>query len=252
MVVEKRIPRVKILEKDFPANIPDNIEDSYLEVIDQEGKTLALFFLYNSLHRKEFSDGKEFAEYYDDIMTSYGKFEEEDIEEIRDICGFDDNEDIPISYEEAYDKRNNSKIRLNEVFLSYGRLAFPYELDNSMKEEYEGNLQNEFRFKMSEYYLDGYGLSDYVSDYIDILNFYYDLYNVKEDLAAQREIFNEDNAIEHFLNLDIEILSGVANHLFSKDNINKFIDAANSTGKTEKLAFLLEYQKKLFNTTGDE
>lgn len=62
MKTEKRIPRVRILEKDFPSKIPRDIKDSFLEVVNEEGNTIALFFLYESFHKTDFADGKEFAQ----------------------------------------------------------------------------------------------------------------------------------------------------------------------------------------------
>ena len=234
-----RIPRVRILERDFPAKIPDGIEDSFLEVINQEGETIALFFLYNSLHKKEFQDGLEFAKYYDDLM---GDLEEDEYENIMDWSGVSDKEDIPSSYIDASYKENNSKYYLSMTLMSYGRLKFPYELKKEPKEDYETRYTSEL---CMDDWLESFD-SKYKDDFVDILNFYFDMITVKESFEKFNKIFNVDG-IEQLVNLDYEIIGQIADKLFTKDNIGLFIEAANRSQKTVLLAFLLDYKNKHFS-----
>lgn len=63
----ERLEKVRILEKDFPAGIPKDIGSKPLEVINDKGETVALF--YNIAFMKRFpKDLKEFIKYHDGIF----------------------------------------------------------------------------------------------------------------------------------------------------------------------------------------
>ena len=55
-----RISRVRIQEDGFPAKIPCDIKDSFLEVVNESGLIIALFFLYKSHFKTDFQNGPEF------------------------------------------------------------------------------------------------------------------------------------------------------------------------------------------------
>ncbi len=237
MVTTNRIPRVRILESDFPVKIPRDIENSFLEVVNQNGETIALFFLYNSLHKIDFQDGLEFAKYYDDIDAN--GFEKEDWEELKEICEVSDDAEIPDNYIGSYDKRN----WFSESFVCYGRLKFPYGLEKSARKDYDE------RFFWGGLISDALeeAVSVYQSDWVDILIFFFDFYKVKESPVGFRNNFGEYKEIELFINMiDNEIIAQIADNLFSKDNIDLFIEAANDVNKSETLSFLLDYKNKHF------
>ena len=245
-----RIPRVRISESDFPAKIPDGIEDSYLEVVNKEGETIALFFLYNSLHKK-FQDGLEFADYYDRF---WDELEKEDYDEMMEVCGVSEVDEIPDSYMDACIKGNYSKwpMALSGMAMLYGRSKFPYGRKEQAKGEYKGEhspgsdyIPGGYSFLdlLYNYEIEGSNIKD---DFVDFIIFYFELIDVMDSIEKFRIIFVSPDLITRFIELDFEIIAQVAEHLFTKDNIDLFIDAANTEKKTIALAFLLDYKNKNF------
>jgi len=62
-----RIEKIRIQEKDFPAKIPDDIGHRPLEVVNEAGDTIALFFDTSFLKLKS-QDPMEYAREYDDLF----------------------------------------------------------------------------------------------------------------------------------------------------------------------------------------
>jgi hypothetical protein len=238
----KRIPRVRILEKDFPANIPSNINDSFLEVVDENGKTIALFFLFGSLHKTDFKNGLEFAVYYDQLGDEL--MEDENWEIAMKGLGVSTREDVLDngSFPSDYSKYDSYAV------IPYGRLKFPYGLEDTGRKDMESYLENHF-IGGTGFQCMLEGTDVYTDDCIDVVNFALGFFRIKESNDLFTEFF-DDGTIETFINSGIAVVTQVAENLFTNENIDLFIDAANTAQKTEVLAFLLDYKNKHFPADG--
>ena len=64
----KKLEKVRILEKDFPAKIPEDIGSKLLEVVNDAGETVALFF-NTSFIKLKFTDPMKYIKHHDDIFN---------------------------------------------------------------------------------------------------------------------------------------------------------------------------------------
>ena len=241
-----RIPRVRISESDFPAKIPGDIDESFLEVVNQKGETIALFFLFMSFEKTDFQDGQEFAKYYDainigrDCRTAW-QFPEYLLNDLMEKYGVTDREGI---FEEGLiaDYINEYYYTgeySNHILICYGRLRYPYGLEESYRLGYRDLLDELFSDSSCyEEFIDT--CFEYIDDAVDILKFYLALFNERKSNKNYERIFLS------LMNLDIMVFGQVADILITKENIDLFIDAANTVKKTITLAFLLDYKNKHF------
>jgi hypothetical protein len=260
MATEKRIPRVRIHEDNFSDVIKKfplskEWEDDpfwevfFIEVINEKDEVIALFFLYYPLRRNEFRNVLEFAKYYDSLGDR--QWEEEDLQEAMEQAGVATEEEYwrfeaNLGYIQYGDKSENSRFGIAaRGIISYGRLKYPLGLNDEDRNNYAGDPTYYFFGETNWYTELVQDHENYSDDLIDFINYALIESKVKESAANINTLFPNFD-IRGFIYSDIEILNGIADNLFTKGNIDQFIDYANSDGKTEIITFLLDYKNKHF------
>lgn len=254
---EKRIPRVRILEKDFPSKIPRDIKDSFLEVVNEEGATIALFFLYESFHKTDFVGGRDFALYYDSLdIEDYGFLEDDDLKEMMEFFDVSDLEELldhEFLFEEKHE-RNSDFGDFSWGLIIYGRLKYPFELDEDSRIKYSELFLSAMIYNGKLFYEFGAGMGypewaiarGWEDDWVDIVNFSLNFFGadeiIPENFIYKSQVHVKD--YEFFLNLDAGIFRQIAENLLTRDNIGSFIETASEQQKTELVAFLLDYQNQ--------
>ena len=246
---EKRIPRVRLLESEFPTKIAETIEDKFLEVINLKGEVLCLLFLFSDLDNKEFKNVTELVQYFDEVNIcredySTWQLEEFLIRELMEKYGETDRDQVfenladPIA--EYYDSRIYSMFGdFFNVLVCYGRLRYPIELKKSLQIEYESALSDLFEHFLEYSYFDNFVFdNEFRDDWVDITNFLLKFFGIEE--------FIHGIGYEFFINLDLEVFGQIAENLLTRDNIGSFIETASNLQNSEMVAFLLDYQNQHF------
>ena len=265
MASEKRIPRVRIHEDSFSEEIKnpsypkecvdeyDGPIDFFIEVINAKDEVIALFFQYYPLKRNDFRDVLEYAEYYDSLdLVQWEEDEWRAAMEAFEVTTKDEYWQIVDKYGVEYeggDKTEYSCFRKIAIgIIMYGRLKYPLGLNNEDRKYYldevVDSLIGDTKFRDL---VDGNKI--YTDDLIDFVNFSLIQINLQESAKSLSRLLTEFYIFD-FIYSGIEILSGVADNLLTQDNIDQFIDIANSDGKTEIIAFLLDYKNKHFPANG--
>lgn len=256
------IPVIQIQEKDFPAKIPKleylTYEDhqepkyiaSFLQVVNGEGETIALFFLNLGIKNEGFTDGLEFARYYDEMNSEsyqWWLMEEDDWKIWEEMYETSDRDEIMEAYSEGpsssgsfddYHDYGSATIFL----ICYGRLRYPFGLEKGPRSNYEWSLKQIWDFMY-------YEVDDLLSDpdviskkkVVDLINIAMD----SRDFCG--ELFH--NMIERVFDSGVKSIEPIAERIFTKENIDLYIEEANTGQRTEILAYLLEYKNKHFPAT---
>jgi hypothetical protein len=74
MTIKEKIEKVRIPEKDFPSNIPEDIGHKPLEVVNEAGEIVALFFDTAFMKKKKYKEALEFIKDYDAILDDVYSF----------------------------------------------------------------------------------------------------------------------------------------------------------------------------------
>jgi len=125
--------KVRVLEKDFPAGIPNDIGHDPLEVINEDGEIIALFWDTSFVLRK-FTDSLEYIKHYDNIFDHWKIWDWSDLLEagnLDDVHGEEKSElsderdeEMELGPNYRWDNFNWSNRRL----IALTRLAYPYHL----------------------------------------------------------------------------------------------------------------------------
>ena len=258
----KRLPRIQIHENSFSEEIKnisipkENIrngspEDFYVEVKNANGEVIALFYQLFQFDKRDFRDVMEYAKYYD--STGLAQLEDRDWKLFKEIRKLNDDttKEEMLLMDEFYDflgeREDYHKYGYaNDMFISYGRFKYPLGLDEDHREEYLAEIINWDAYDgIYEYTFQGN--EDISDDLIDVINFALGLRIGTEEYNIQENFIRHN---PYCIKMGIKIISGIADNLFTKENINQFIDQANTDRETEILAFLLDYKNKHFPTDG--
>lgn len=239
---ETKIEKVRILENDFPVNIPEEMGSKPIELVNIEGVTIAIFY-DTSFMKEKFKDSSKFIELFDFFFdTDLFHYELPDSLD-RDL--YDDEEQYEqdiAEYKEMVKTHPNFDFFVYRVLLPYPvrvmvglcRLAYPY------KQIFD---QRECEYQINERCQDEIGeVSELVFAYADNL-VTAKLSNVlvggkKPDLAEKYfEILVKNNHLDHIYENP---------ELFFPDqkNLDFFFEMADKFKITELMTFLLDYQEK--------
>jgi hypothetical protein len=265
MATEKRIPRVRIHENNFDKEIKNiayprdclvngKPEEYFIEVVDEKNEVIALFFHIKPFRKSYFWDLMDYAKYYD--LIGLDQMEEEDWIAFRDSNNLgsdltmkemrDAKED---EYYEHWDIGITTHVGCPRGLISYGRLKYPYGLvEHNRREYFDQGYMNLLTSNTYEDLVEGN--VEFLDDLVDILNFVLSLNNVQTNSKKLERILSDNYQIDYFISSGIEIISGIADNLFTVDNIDEFIDEANNQEEIEILAFLLDYKNKHFPADG--
>lgn len=256
MIKLYNIPVIQIPEEDFVAQIPkrkyydepgqpnDAIAiESFIEVINENKETIALFYLRYGIIKEDFKNVLEFARYYDEMNSAddieFWLTEEDEWKNWEEMCGTNDRNKI------SSDVANFSGNSQWEIFsygyaciflICYGRLKYPYGLEEVTKSKYEKEMGWELEVH--------YRLSDlsYLDEVADLINLALDIRDIRG------EPFQD--GIEELFDAGVAAIEPLAERIFTRENIDLYIDEANTGQKTEILAYLLDYKNKHFGMGG--
>jgi hypothetical protein len=234
-----RIERVVLLEKNFPTGIPDNIGNKPLEVVNETGDTVALFY-DTSFVKLIFQDASKYIKHYDQIFKYYWIDWDYDYAEDRD-----EDDDFP-SIEELLEKGPDFEWAYAQFapnikwMVLLCRMTYP-NLIESMDDLID-------TFKNEVYSLVLY--SPYDESVVELIVAFDDvllaaklsntLINIGElDLSKEyfQQLIENDYAERIYENPEL---------FFTKNNIDIFIEVANTSQIADLLAYLLDYKKKHF------
>lgn len=237
------IEKVRILEKDFPAGIPEDIGYQPLEVINEAGETVALFYS-TAFMTEKFDDPVSYCRTYDDILEIYDTWRELDINNERGWSEEEHWED----YERRQEEIDKSKLDPWSVEVGYtlkmvvfGRLAYPYHFpdDYWCLEEF-----GEWYLNLDEEFVDfliSYGDHKLISKLMDLF-----LHNhIPDAVGSAEDFFNfllKHNFAAWFESPDI---------FFTDENIDLYLELAQTSQNAELIAFLLDYKNKHFPSAPD-
>ena len=242
-----KIEKVRLLEKDFPANIPEDIGDKPLEVVNEAGETIALFW-DTSFIKQKFTDPLEYIKHHDQIFD-YWDILEDFFDEDRYAAGnLDEGEDEAKDRQTAmevklkqYENRSGFDLRFEEsrffgcvycvwAMIALGRLTYPFHLH-----DYK-NVQSCLHMAVNRIF-------------IPETMFYFNIIEYKDTKMVTKYIKLYGNA-QNFLRFLIENLPNrIYEHpewCLAKESIDFFIEMANTSKNTELMAFLLDYKNKHF------
>lgn len=208
--------------------------DCFLEVLDKNEETVGLFFMLQRFTGKpDCRDGLQFAHYYDQLVIdnddSFWLMEESRWEVKKDLYRTSDIEVIK-SIELAEDWTDLSRefdMVTTRALISYGRIKYPYGLEEPAKDIYESEL-NCFNIDSNLY----------DEPLCKVIDFLIELFGVDE--------LYKNGCHEQISDLEMEYYGDNADRLLTNTNIDFFIEAANKNKKTDVLAFLLDYKNKHF------
>ncbi|HEY5159147.1 MAG TPA: hypothetical protein VII93_14390 [Anaerolineales bacterium] len=228
-----QIKKVRIQEKNFPGNIPGDIGNKPLEVVNDAGETVALFY-NTSFMKQKYQDPlkyiKDYDVFFDSNFVRYWdwdntKYDEEEEAELKNQLG-----QYP-----AFDFESFTNIGFpNKAMIALGRLTYPYHFlsESDCLEQFNGyiweNLDEvaELVFAYKDLSLIA-KLSNILLDTEDpyLAKDYFDILienNYTERMFEQPELF------------------------FTNENIDIYIEMANRSKNLELVGFLLDYKKKQF------
>jgi hypothetical protein len=260
---ENRIPRVRIYENNFSADIknplypeecmsPGGPIDYMIEVINANEEVIGLFFQVMPFLKNDYNNIIEFAKYYDSLFVY--KIENEE------------NNNLKKKYNSMYDKTTEEMMKseylhsqwsnygwgaghfptsFDEIcaISAYGRIKYPLGLDENHRkiyEEYEtffSPIDNGYDFLM--------GMRQFPGDLIDILKFSLCETELNTDGKSFNAIILHSN-LGDFIDLGLEIISGISENLLTNENIYFFIDEAKHKDEKNVMDFLLEYKSEHF------
>jgi hypothetical protein len=229
------IEKVRILEKDFPTKIPEDIGYKPLEVINEAGETIALFYS-TAFMTEKFDAPVSYCDKYDEIFNVYYYWNglEESDEEIREEGQkvIDESNLEPSSFDIVH----------GQAMVALGRLTYPYYLS-----EYEDEILAELGFT----YLDIY------DEFVDLLISYGDHKIISKlmDLLLNKHIPYTSDSAEDFFNLlfkhNYAAWFEKPDLFFTNENIDLYPELAQTCKNTEMVAFLLDYKNKHFPPSTD-
>ena len=244
-----QIPRVRLFENDFPTKIPNGTEDSFLEVVNRKGETIALLFLFSGLDDKVFTDVIELVKYYDEVNICRNDYSAwqlaeyliQDLMEKYKISDRDqvfENQRVSEFISEYYDCASYSNYGFFfRILVCYGRLKYPFGLEKLLHAEYKSELSNIFNDFVNNWILQD-NENEYKDDFIEIVNFCLKLLHFRVDLRD----------IEFFIELGPDIFMGLAENLLTIRNIDWFIKEAKKLENTEILEFLMDIKGDYLNS----
>lgn len=125
--------KVRVLEKDFPAGIPNDIGDKSLEVINEAGETVALFWDTSFIYLK-FKDPIGFVKHHDEIFNYWDIWEWDEIYNAGNLDGTFEEEvtehaaEIHNVMEQGPDFFWNQYCYADRRMIALCRLTYPYHL----------------------------------------------------------------------------------------------------------------------------
>jgi hypothetical protein len=228
------IEKVRILEKDFPTGIPEDIGNKPLEVINEAGETIALFYS-TAFMTEKFDDPVWYSFKYDEIfelipcISSFeGSSNEEEGEEFRKII-----DEINLD-----DRRFVGDGR---TMVALGRLTYPYCF-------YE---EESCLLELGCWYLN---LND---EFIELLISYGDNKIISKlmDLLLQHHINYSGNSAEKLFNFlrkhNYSAWFESPDIFFTDENMDIYLELAQTSQNAELIAFLLDYKNKHFPSSTD-
>jgi hypothetical protein len=234
------IEKVRILEKDFPARIPEDIGDKPLEVVNEAGETIALFYS-TAFMTEKFDDPVSYCNKYDEIYEIYSLWVRVNVGD----CGLSEEERMKVQEEKqkVIDESNLEPWWIDDwsdlTRVGLGRLTYPYHLSNN----------NQY--------------IDYLGDYFQLDDEFYDLlisYGDNKitsklmDLLIHTSLYYQPQAEEilHFLvKHNFAAWFEKPELFFTKENIDLCLELALTSKITELAAFLLDYKNKHFPSSLD-
>ena len=283
---KNKIEKVRILEKGFPANIPEDMGHKPLEVVNEAGETIALFFDTAFMKKKKYKEPLEFIRDYDGIIDSWDIFIELFSTNWGELMSVPEHEKRELEVKkhptidynyfcETEDKVNSNVFMM--IFL--GRLTYPYLFLEEEKcrdalfyslyffrgdwaEDIEWVTNGEFD---GDFTFMGYGDLLFAYDDIKLIgklfNFLGNDCTIIENIrhTCSKKLFLD------FIFTDVyyrpggelgtrdnyaEIIHQHPEILFTKETIEFSIEYANTSKDTELLAFLLDYKNKHFPVDG--
>ncbi len=235
MCSKTSIEIVRIFDKDFPVNIPDDLGDKPLEVVNEKGDILAIFYNSSCLINKP----KELEKF----ILEYDVFFDQDLTHI-DTDPEDTDEDAISEREEWIKEHPNFdkyqftwKIKREiQVFSAICRLTFPFHLSKTVEED----CYTRFNW---------WGVDCF--DEISELAFTYE--NISIIAKILDILFNTQNSseftecIEKYLNNlhENRFLYDHSELLFNCENIDRCIEIADGINNNEIIEYLSDYKKHL-------
>lgn len=220
--------------KEFGDDEIDFCTDLFLEVVNKDGETIGLFFLLHRLTDKpDCRDGLDFAHYYDQLITGNDDWfwltEESDWEYKKGLYKTSDVEVVKsIEMNEGWiDLDNKYLLKTTKALISYGRIKYPYGLEEPAKDVYETEL-NSFNID----------LSLYDEPFCEIVDFLIEMFGIDE--------LNKIGCHQRISDLGLDYYGENAEWLLTNTNIDFFIEAAIRNEETDVLAFLLDYKNNHF------
>jgi hypothetical protein len=221
------IEKVRIFEKDFPVNIPDDLGDKPLEVVSKEGELLAIFFNSSCMINKP-KDLEEFIQEYD-------VFFDQDLTHLDTGLDDYDEEKEWMEWHPNFDKFHFSvKIKRSEnVFSALCRLTYPYHLSRIAYEDCFTRF-------------DWWG-EDCFDEITELAFSYGDINIIAKIVFVILNTLNSDeftDCLEKYFILLYEdkFIYNHADLLFTRENIDRFIEIADKFEKSELKTYLLDYK----------
>jgi len=236
---------IKVFEEDLPKWAGQGVDrseatdmggciDSFLEVLDKNEETIGLFFMLSRFSDKpDCRNALEFAHYYDQLIIEndcgFWLTEKSDWEFKKDLYSTSDEEEVKlIELNEGWTELSRQyDMYTTRALISYGRIKYPYGLEEPAKEIYESEM------KKCE------SDSDLFNEPLcEVIDFLIELFGV-DDLY-------KNGTYKQISDLGLDYYGKIADWLLTTTNIDFFIEAANKNKKTDVLAFLLDYKNKHF------
>lgn len=241
------IKKVTIQEKDFPANIPEDIGSKPLEVVNEEGEMVALFYT-TSFMKKIPKESEEFIKLFDfffdpdlfhyELPDSLDRdlYEDDEEQYKEDLAEYDYlvNEHPNFDFFIFRNQLSQSEMAMVDL----GRLTYPY-LPFFDQRECEYQLQEHCDPEIEE-------VSDLVFAYGDV----HLAAKLSNALVGGRKQYLAKEYLEKIIKNNFVNYVYENPELFLPDceNLDSFIEAANKNCNIELIAFLQDYRDKHFPT----
>jgi hypothetical protein len=251
----------------------------FLEFINDAGETIALFHINENFHSicwwwhkpylnlPWFPDKLAFTRYFDELSAvQYDKQVESyydiliDVNQIHHEDYLQKMREHEVSSKQEYcllaeisDVGGDIQADItNDSLIDYGRLMYPYLLDEATKSKYESKLKEDLEelwCAINNYTEDEW--DNEVEEWVDILRFFFN-HSKKEGISCTEVIKDMLLDIIHcFDNKDIFFyIDNIFYDQIAAEIIAPLIEAARETDNTELITFLLDYQNKHFPPEG--
>ena len=239
----ERLEIVRIMESDFPAGIPEDIGRKPLEVVNEKGETVALFYNIAFMKHKP-KELKEFIRYHDGIFHLMDTWSDTDPNPFDDETEEEWEERIETAWQELekgpeYNWEQFDRITHDfESIPAICRLAYPYHLEN-----YE---------ELMEFFNDFWDPIirdiDHILQLADF-NVYKKVFEIQYKILKWSII---DEGFEIVVEFFPEWIYANPDFFFNLYNKPEYlIDKVAGSAHVELMAFLLDYKNKYFPDDGN-